>query len=286
MIDRLIRHLRQGNLIQRVREEPVRRRKRRWAKLSNGVTEVEFELFPKVRMLLPVDSRLSAAIFCGDFEATELKFVRSILREDDVFFDIGSNIGLFSLAAASRITSGRIYAFEPTPRVFDTLVRNCQLNGFAQIVPFRLALSNANGVLQLVDKADGLDAWNSVRAQNQDDAAGSAVQCMTLDSFIEREQIAPARIRLIKIDVEGWERFVLLGGVDLLSRPDAPMLLVEFSSNVMDHTACTCHDLYVQITGLGYRLHSLTDAGTIGAEAPDQEWPYKNLVAMKPAHLA
>ena len=85
-------------------------------KLFNRKGELIFKIDKNLNIILHKDSVLSKAILDG-FEENELSFLDSYLKVDDVFFDIGANIGLFSLKASKLITSGIIFSFEPSGRI-------------------------------------------------------------------------------------------------------------------------------------------------------------------------
>src|SRR6476646_8797555 len=64
----------------------------------------------------------------GVYDFTTTQFLQQVLREDDVFLDIGANCGAITLVAASIIKTGKIYAFEPGPIIRSRLQANLDLN--------------------------------------------------------------------------------------------------------------------------------------------------------------
>src|SRR5689334_23701966 len=87
-----------------------------WKNLfKNGQQKALFNLDDDIRINLYQDSILSKLIFQG-FEENETLFLKKFLKEGDIFFDIGANIGLHTLIAADILkNSGHVYTFEPTP---------------------------------------------------------------------------------------------------------------------------------------------------------------------------
>lgn len=137
--------------------------------------------------------------------------LRKILRPKDIVVDVGANIGIVSLAAASLVgESGRVIAFEPNPHVFKYLTKNIQLNRFNNVTSLNFALGDKLGNVYFSDQR--CDDQNKVLPQG-----GLEVPMRTLD-----EQLShfPGRIRLLKVDVEGYEKFVFLGGTNTLARTD------------------------------------------------------------------
>jgi len=140
----------------------------------------------------------------------EETFFRRYLRPGDVVVDVGANFGLTALAAYSAVgRSGQVHAFEPHPRIFSFLEGNIALNGAEDVVkPYNLAIGEASGTVFLTDER--ADDQNSV----SDDATGLRVPMSTLDEAAS--DLPP--IALLKIDVEGYEQFVLRGATHTLDR--------------------------------------------------------------------
>ena len=77
------------------------------------------------------------------FEPLLTNLIKQHVRSGDVFIDIGSNIGYFSLLASSIVgPTGRVYAFEPTSYAFNKMLLNISLNSFTNIFPSKLAISD------------------------------------------------------------------------------------------------------------------------------------------------
>ena len=142
------------------------------------------------------------------------------LREGDVFVDIGANSGYFSVLAALRVgASGRVYAFEPNPAVRRQLERHVELNRIADRVTVSgLALAGEDkddvrlfvscwpendGIASLTPAAETL-ARGGLRAD-----ASIPVKIRRFDTWAQSAR--PARIDVMKIDVEGAEAQVLAG---------------------------------------------------------------------------
>src|SRR5215510_12901685 len=118
-------------------------RKFRWASVAGRPRTFVTRLQPGVRMRLYGDSELCRLIYCRSFETTERAFLNHCLRPGDVFVDVGANIGLFTLIAASRVgPAGRVVAFEPTGVTYTRLIYNARLNGFSKASCVNAALSD------------------------------------------------------------------------------------------------------------------------------------------------
>jgi FkbM family methyltransferase len=224
------------------------------------------------------DSILSKLIYDG-FEIEEIFFLKSVLQKGDVFIDVGANIGLFSLIASKCVgNEGQVISIEPTPKTFKRLVENIELNGINNISPLNIGLSNQKGSLLLQVSESGYDAWNTfAKAKESKFQAEINVKVDTLDDIIP--EFSKGKIRLIKIDVEGWEKFVLEGGMNILINYN-PILMIEFTEANTISAGYSVFDLFEILENIGYEWFRL-DNGALIPEAKRISYPYDNLVAKK-----
>jgi FkbM family methyltransferase len=154
-------------------------------------------------------SALSATLWLDpDFNRLDRDLLKSYLHAGGVFVDVGANVGVLTLAAAQRVgPSGRVYAIEPHPAVYQYLIDNIALNGFSNVVAMDCALGATEGLANLSDRRS--DDQNSIV-----DASALSVPMRRLDDIVPPDE----RVDLLKIDVEGFELFVLRGASDTLKR--------------------------------------------------------------------
>ena len=228
-----------------------------WNQHSRRHSEMVMRVFPGVRIALYSDCILSRAIYMDRFEWQELKFMSEFLSPGDTFLDIGSNFGLYSLVAAKIVGSGgQVIAFEPVDKTFARLKRNIALNNFRNIEPVKLAISSADGWCQMNVSHDGHDAWNSLTLPARGESfTQEEVQTVTLDHYLLQHPFH-LPIKMIKIDVEGWENEIMKGAVATLSANDAPLLQVEFSEPALQAAGSSSEKLIAQLHEFGYQLFS------------------------------
>jgi FkbM family methyltransferase len=145
------------------------------------------------------------------------------IKRGSVAYDIGANYGIHTLLMGRL--AGRVYAFEPVPRIFDCLEENVQLNGFSHVSCLRIALSDHIGVSEF---HIGHHAGAGHLADKPESSAkGLTVTVTTLDHFVYDEgQDVPT---FLKIDVEGAESKVLHGAERVL-REARPVMLIDLHS--------------------------------------------------------
>lgn len=154
----------------------------------------------------------------------------------EVLYDIGANVGVFSVYAALHRDSD-VYAFEPEAKNYACLARNLYLNGLGRRVKaLNLGLHDRTGIefLQLQGMASGaaLHALGEAmdwRKQRFQPAFEQSVMAFSLDEFIERFAAAPPNH--IKLDVDGNEPRIIAGGRRTFANPALRSLMIEINEN-------------------------------------------------------
>lgn len=139
----------------------------------------------------------------------EERLISALLRDGDLFLDVGANIGTMTLAAATKLRrSGHVIAIEAHPKTFTYLEKNIALNGFTNVTLYNLAASDKEGVVLFSSRYS--DDQNAVA--NKKDSI--KVPSITLDSLI----LPDHNDLCLKLDVEGYELCVLRGANNILSK--------------------------------------------------------------------
>ncbi len=160
---------------------------------------------------------------CGK-EPWTVRWVERSLGPDQVLYDVGANVGAYTLVAAVTIPSARVVAFEPSPANFAALCGNLDLNDVAErVTPIPLALGDRPRSATL-----GGDATVPGASPHVDEDAGPAaarVLVDRLDDVIERFELPPPDH--LKLDVDGAELEVLGGAERTLAGGRLGSLMVE-----------------------------------------------------------
>jgi FkbM family methyltransferase len=167
--------------------------------------------------------------FFGDYdERHEITLLRRVLLPGDIFWDIGANIGFYTLTASPLVRpDGRVVAFEPASHAWQALITNLSLNPSDNVHPVQIALSDGSGPAVLYRRADFADGGASLISRADYHGDSEVVTTMSMDQFFALSKSPPPTF--IKIDVEGLEANVLNGGQKILQGQQPPMLLIEMN---------------------------------------------------------
>lgn len=170
-------------------------------------------------------------------EPETVKWIETYIGEGDVLYDVGANIGAYSLVAAKHTNgTARIFAFEPSFSTFANLCQNIYLNDLQDsIFPFHLSLSDSTMINRLYPSSvlsgsaeHTLDSY--FRADCQKKGISFPVISYRIDDLIEQFRIEPANH--MKLDVDGGELEVLKGAENLLSSCHLKTVLIEIDDNL------------------------------------------------------
>lgn len=187
-------------------------------------------------------------------DAQETVFLAMV--KDKRVFDIGANVGLFALLAASR--GAKVFAFEPSQLARKHLETNIALNDFGRLVTIvPQAVSAEGGRVHFFETRD--DNWGVGRIFSYGQGRGKShdytVETNTLDFFISEIGMPD----LVKIDIEGAEWLVLKGGSNTLARSDAPDFLVEFHPGEVEALGGSIDECIFQFSRSGFTQYEFID---------------------------
>ncbi len=155
-------------------------------------------------------------------EKDQLEAFLTLLRNDDVLYDIGASVGAWSIPAAAKSTAGKIISFEPDPENQLCLRANYELNGLNNYQIMPIALGDKPGELELFT-AGAYAASPSLKPVNKI-SSSIKVKIETVDDLLARREIPLPTV--VKIDIEGAEMMALQGMANLLRSNQKPRALV------------------------------------------------------------
>jgi FkbM family methyltransferase len=182
------------------------------------------------------------------YEPATLALFSAVLRSGDTMVDVGANLGIMSLHASKSVgATGAVVAIEPHPVTFLRLVEHIRINDSRSIRPIQIAAGKEPGQSAIFDAP----AVNIGRASLIDPGKGSEfagkVTVDLLDNILA--SFGLESVRLLKIDVEGFEANVLKGATKTLTKQ--PVICMEVSASIQssDNEPLAGHDI-IMATGL------------------------------------
>ena len=200
------------------------------------------------------DQAVGRHVVHGTYEPHVAAALPQRLRPRMGMLDLGANIGVFALLAASMVgRDGYVLAMEPNPDNARLLEASRRANGYSHLTVCQAAAASSAGVLVL----HSFDS-NGTVTQAADDALLTArtVAALTVDSLVPAGQT----VDLIKIDVEGAEHTALLGAAATLRRC-RPVIISEYSPGLLQGVS--------GIDGIGYLSFLASMSYRLGVIAPD-----------------
>jgi FkbM family methyltransferase len=187
-----------------------------WTKTSEVVTPLGFKLtsgYHPAYHLMRI----------GQFEVEETDVISRVLKQIDIFVDIGANLGYYTCLALQN--KKHVIAFEPQQQNLDCLYKNLTINHWqsnAEIFP--IALSDTPGLLTLYGasgpSASLIKNWAGYSSSFSKTVSINTLDNILLSRFLDKKLF-------IKIDVEGAEYSVLKGAINTISRLNKPIWLIE-----------------------------------------------------------
>ena len=168
------------------------------------------------------ETGLTGNLYCGLMEYEDMSFLLHYLRQDDKFYDIGANVGAYTILA-SGVIRAKTVSFEPLPSTYDRLIDQIKINRIEHLVE-----SNNCGV---GDKKDRLEFTNNLNCMNKVNKDPNYRDVTIVDVIKLDDCYKPNENSFVKIDVEGYEKFVFDGGVNFFSNENISALIVELNGS-------------------------------------------------------
>jgi FkbM family methyltransferase len=180
-----------------------------------------------------------------------------------LYVDVGAHIGsLVSLAAEAVGATGEVIAFEPCPATLAKLQQAVRESGRTNITVRAEAVGASAGIAEILAPEDHWAHQSSRSSLVPTTGLGTAtpVPTVALDEEFAQEE---RRIRLLKIDVEGYERSVLRGAQRLLSHRRCDAVVMELNPRALASADTTVADLVNDMDEKGYEPFKLDERGTL-----------------------
>jgi FkbM family methyltransferase len=204
----------------------------------------------------------------GTWESDAVDYIRRHVSfaPGDIAFDVGANLGWFSLVLDRVAPEGvDVFSFEPDPVNHALLSDNVRLNDARKVHIFQQAISDSEETRLLhlyPGKNRGRHSLLPLHEGPVIDVAAT-----TLDGFCRRAGLEDRVCRFIKIDIEGYEYFAVKGAQELMSR--ARTVIMEFSPAYMAKSGIEPRDLLDLMLRAGLHPNRLGPDGPVACSRDD-----------------
>jgi FkbM family methyltransferase len=229
--------------------------------IDNKKLEVSYRLDPNGPIGAVIQSQ-------GSYEPEVSLFLMRVLRDGDLFVDIGAHVGYFSILAAKLVgEKGQVLSFEPEDINFVHLQSNVALNDLYNITLFKRPVAEKIEMRSFYINSDGDGGhalWDpGLFPGNERSKAKSQprnVETITLDAVLS-DKVAKKLPKIIKIDTEGAEKTVLEGGRDMLEKGRIPFVICELHEFGLREMGASQDELRSFMRNYGYETYLLPPTG-------------------------
>jgi FkbM family methyltransferase len=154
---------------------------------------------------------------------------------EGTFLDIGANLGFFTVRAARRLGSrGHVVAIEPHPARFELLRTNVELNGLTNVTALPYAAGSTNGQTKIFEPDHSFGPHSLDVSCFAIGDTGIEVEMRTVDVMLNSIKAPP--LRLVKIDVEGFEPQVIGGMLQTLEQTGAQVIFEALTADALSES--------------------------------------------------
>ncbi|MBD2627872.1 FkbM family methyltransferase [Trichormus variabilis] len=222
------------------------------------------------------------------YEQSEQRLVTRIVKPGMLVFDIGANIGDYSILLSKLVDySGTVYSFEPASTTFTRLQERLIAQNINNVYAFKKAFYSDDTQIEFNEFPEDFSVWNSIGKPQMLDPQGTGqyvpiinteiVDAIKLDSFCLENRID--HIDYLKIDVEGAESDVLEGARELLKNKSIKYIQFEISQKMLEGLNRIAKSTFDILIENGYECHRITKDGNIGEKVVNSNSFYENYIA-------
>ncbi len=158
-----------------------------------------------------------------EYESEDSALLFQLIKDGDIIFDIGANIGWYSISMSKCFPNSKIYSFEPLKKTYENLQRNVKLNEASSIYIHNFGFAEENKVLKFYSSPNTSVSNSAINITGEADAITVECEVRKMDDFIDENKLS---VDFVKCDVEGAELFVYKGAMQTLEK-NQPIVFTE-----------------------------------------------------------
>ncbi len=191
-------------------------------------------------------------INAGEYEPNTTKKLHEILTSGDTFIDLGANEGYYSIIAGRIVgPEGVVLSIEPQSRLAPVLRKNQDLNQLSNIRNISCAISDKEETSEIHLLPDLNTSGSSMLQITRYSNDTETIQTKTLETVLAEEGLQ--NIKLIKIDIEGWEQEAITGSPELFQSGSIKNIILELHEHILEKRGFDYRELESFLQHSGYR---------------------------------
>jgi FkbM family methyltransferase len=209
----------------------------------------------------PVDERIAPIeiLNFNNYEKTDLEMVFKLIKNDMTIFDIGANVGWYTINIGKKFPNAQIYSFEPIPKTYNYLNKNVSLNEISNVTLSNFGFSDKEEKIEFYYYPEGSGNASLRNVSGSDNVEIITGYVRKLDTFIKEKKL---HLDFIKCDVEGAELFVFKGGISAIER-DKPIVFTELLRKWCAKFNYHPNEVINLLKNLGYRCFTAKEGKLI-----------------------
>ena len=212
-------------------------------------------------MFLNPTEHIQQQLFWYGYYEKELRdLLKQIVKPNDVFIDIGANIGYFSLLIAHHFPSAKVISFEPVADPFKKMNENISLNNIENIITVNAAAGEVNEEKELFVSAPDNLGMSSFQQPENYSGYKEIVKVVSIDEWFKRSGLS--KIDIVKLDIEGSELAALRGMKEVLQNC-RPLLIVEINPETLSMFNLKPFYIYDYLEQHGFKRFLILENGML-----------------------
>lgn len=206
-----------------------------------------------IRLRLHQDAGYIWPFLFGEYEEALVRLYSRLIEPGDTVVDVGASIGFHTVMLARCVgKAGAVHAFEPLPQFARIAEDTIGLNGMHRVARLNAeGLSSRPGAITVYTFSGLPMGHASMTTLDRLDAQPNASRATTLDEYANHVQLR--RVDFVKVDVEGYEREVFLGGTRVLAHHQ-PVIAFEMNMDCLSARDLSPAEVILPLARCGYTL--------------------------------
>lgn len=211
-------------------------------------------------LLNPTEHIQQQLFWYGEYEKELGIILKKILRPDNVFLDVGANIGYFSLLVANYSPTIKVISFEPVSELFQKLNENISINSIKNITTVNTAVGDTNEEIEMFISANDNLGMSSFQQPENYSGKKEKVKVVTIDDWFITSGLT--KIDLVKLDIEGSE-LAALKGMRMMLQNQKPALIIEINPETLSMFGLKPVDICDYLNRLNFDGYKILETGEL-----------------------